>query len=167
MLERFASLRDLPSKARRAWRQTRAYALRTWRNPQKRERIKATATFAFIAAFTVVSLDHLITGGTDWNPDGGQAYAMEISQSFAQPVAPQVQTAELTSLAPAFAEVEETAPVDYSYTTETLLGGPDADLPTYRPFADGFTDAADKPVTEDYAGAASAAVTGSKATSGN
>ncbi|MFO1016311.1 MAG: hypothetical protein U1E03_01865 [Hyphomonadaceae bacterium] len=167
MIERFASLRDLPSKAHRAWRQTRAYALRTWRNPEKRERIKATTTFAFIAAFTVVSLDHLITGGTDWNPDGGQAYAMEVSRSFAQPVAPQVQTAELTSLAPVLAETEEPEPVDYSYTTETLLGGPDTELPTYRPFADGFTDAADKALTADYAGAASAAVTGSKAAPAN
>lgn len=99
---------------------------RSWRRAVREERILATATFALIFATTVSCLDALVTGaGPDWNP-GGEAYAMEVESRTVEPV-----RAAPLSLAPI---VLETASVqaDYSFTTEVLLGGPDAVEPAPR-----------------------------------
>lgn len=111
-------------------------ARRIWRNPAKRDRVKAHLAFLLIFAFVVSSVDYLITGGPDWNP-AGDAYAMEMTgpRSYATPV-----SAEPTALAAETEETELMAEVDYSFTTETLLGGPDTILAAAR--ADGGKDAA-------------------------
>lgn len=126
---------------RQRLRDARAWGLKIWRVPAKRERIKAFTTFAFIFAFAAGSLDYLITGGPDWNPDGGQAYASEY-------VAPRIARAAFVEAAviappPALPEAE-VLDADYRYTSETLLGGPETVLASFEPFADNFTSAADK-----------------------
>lgn len=85
-----------------------------------RERALASAVFAGIFAFGVVSLDYLITGGPDWNPGAmGQAYAMELSpHHFAATQTPADRSGSPPPLRPT---VEE---IDYSVPTEVLLGGP-------------------------------------------
>lgn len=128
MLERF-SLHRLNLSARFAAarvgvRNARAWVLKLWRNPQRRERLEARATFAFIAAFTIFSVDYLITGGPDWNP-GGEAYAMEmVSPTRAPTYWPEALPVEPLPER----EAEIVAAVDYSFTSEVLLGGPQATL---------------------------------------
>lgn len=97
------------------------FIARAWRRAARREGVLATATFALIFASTISSLDAVFTGAApDWN-DGGVAYAMEAPARLApsEPVA----RAQPLSLAPLAAPAAE--PVDYSFTTEELLGGPD------------------------------------------
>ena len=105
-------------------------ARRIWRDPAKRDRVKAHLAFVLIFGFVVSSVDYLITGGPDWNP-AGEAYAMEMRgpRSYAAPV-----RAEPTALT-ATAEQEAAAveAIDYSFTTETLLGGPDTVLANSAP----------------------------------
>lgn len=92
---------------------------RSWRRAVREERILATATFALIFATTLSCLDALVTGaGPDWNP-GGEAYAMEIESRTVEPV-----RAAPMSLAPIV--LETAAEADFNFTTEVLLGGPDA-----------------------------------------
>lgn len=133
----FERLGELTQRVRRTWRNSRAWGLRTWRNPTKRERVKATATFAFIFAFAVGSMDYLITGGPDWNPDGGQAYASE----YVAPVRLSFATAEAAPLEPppTLAEIDAKS-VDYSFTSEDLLGGPvtSAAFDGFDPFVNAF-----------------------------
>jgi hypothetical protein len=111
-------------------RRVRDWVWNAWRHPARRERVKATAAFAFIVAFTAGSIDYLITGGPDWNP-GGEAYAMEAPQPRVLAAA-----APATLSLPAPPGLTPAAPleIDYSWTSEELLGGPDAAAPVI--FAD-------------------------------
>jgi len=105
-------------------------ARRIWRDPAKRDRVKAHLAFVLIFGFVVSSVDYLITGGPDWNPTG-EAYAMEMPgpRNYAAPT-----RAEPTNLA---ATTEEQAAlieeIDYSFTAETLLGGPETVLANSAP----------------------------------
>lgn len=119
-------------------------ARRIWQSDEKRDRVKMHMAFALVLALLVTGTDYVITGGVEWNP-GGEAYAMEMPQSQtrgelvvrAGPLPPTTDAKD--------AEWIEIAPIDYSFTTETLLGGPDTVLAAYEPFADGITRDADKP----------------------
>lgn len=93
-----------------------------WRDPVRRDRMKARAAFAFIALFTVASIDYLITGGPEWNPGAGEAHAMALphSQRVSAPAPAPVIIVE----APPTLTVAHVEP-DYSFTDEILLGGPE------------------------------------------
>ncbi|UPT64367.1 MAG: hypothetical protein M0D54_07495 [Hyphomonadaceae bacterium JAD_PAG50586_4] len=144
MFERISLPRKPLVRARAVARRLGRHARAFWAVPANRERSKASAVFAAIFAFTAVGVDYVVTGGPDWNP-GGVAYAMEISQTQtrgdlvvrAGPLAPTQTTEEDAWI--------EIGLIDYSFTTETLLGGPDTVLASYEPFADGITRNADKP----------------------
>ncbi|MBY0565294.1 MAG: hypothetical protein K2P58_14065 [Hyphomonadaceae bacterium] len=87
-----------------------------------RERTLSHAAFAAIFAFGVVAIDRIITGGADWQFGPDQAYAMAPSPS------PVFMPVEHRASPPAVADEEPAAEaiveVDYSFTTEVLLGGP-------------------------------------------
>lgn len=138
MLKRF----NIGRAARNTIERAAKRAQRIWRSPEKRDRVKMHLAFALVFALLVTGTDYVITGGVEWNP-GGEAFAMEMPQT-AQSAEPVVRAGPLP---PAAAEEEfvELAPIDYSFTTETLLGGPDTVLAEYRPFADGVTREPDKP----------------------
>ena len=120
MLDRSRFLAALRS-ARRLARRTHAHALRIWRDPARRERAAAQATFALIAVCTLASVDYLIAGGgPDWNPVGA-AYALEAPPSRVAAVSAPVIAAEAPPPLPA----AKPDPADYSVTAEVLLGGPE------------------------------------------
>ena len=124
MLDRSRFLGALRS-ARRLAQRAHAHILRVWRDPVRRDRIAAKATFALIAAFTLGSIDFLIAGGgPDWNPVGA-AYAMEAP-------APRLATASAPFVVvetPPTLFAAKPDPTDYSVAAEELLGGPlSADL---------------------------------------
>ncbi|MGE0739836.1 MAG: hypothetical protein AB7O98_00725 [Hyphomonadaceae bacterium] len=94
------------------------------RDPKKRERFWAASTFAIIFTVFAGGVDYVLSGGPEWNPGAAAA-----------PYVPEVQ--RVVVAAQAAAEVELPAPVepivvhqiaDYSFTTETLLGGPELAL---------------------------------------
>ena len=111
-------------------------AHRIWQSPEKRDRVKMHLAFALIFAFVVSGTDYVVTGGPEWNP-GGEAYAMEMPQSQtradlvvrAGPLPP-TQQADAK-------ELEEIPAIDYSFTTEALLGGPEMVLAENEPAANG------------------------------
>lgn len=111
---------SLPRYAQTAHR----YVTNSWRRAVHQERILATTTFALIFATTLTCVDFLITGAPDWNP-GGEAYAMEpVRRVAAAPVVDELKTPELVTLTAAAIERR----VDYSYTDQVLLGGPDTEF---------------------------------------
>lgn len=84
------------------------------------------ATFAFIGLFAVGSVDAIITGRADFAP--GSAYAAEYQAvHVAAPAPVEVAAAEEPKPDNA-AKSAEGAPIDYSFTTEVLLGGPELEL---------------------------------------
>jgi len=88
-----------------------------------RERIACVGAFAFIFTFFVGSVDAIVTGAADWNPG---AEAAEMPAAYTQLVdytPPQFTDAEAP---PEAGEASEL--VDYSFTTEVLLGGPETVL---------------------------------------
>lgn len=115
--------REIGSRARSAVRHARVWLWRFKRSPERRDRAAAFATFAFIGVFTLGSIDAVITGGADF--DSGDAYAMDYSsERVAAPTlaaAPVVEPQASAETVKAVA-VEE---IDYSFTTEELLGGPE------------------------------------------
>lgn len=116
------------------------FVTNSWRRAVHQERILATTTFALIFATTLTCVDFLITGAPDWNP-GGEAYAMEpVRRVAAAPVSEEeLKTPEVVTLTTALVERR----IDYSYTSEVLLGGPDADFMSSAKFE---LDAAPAPV---------------------
>ena len=123
MIERLDLIgRAAALEVQNAWKRAGKRARRIWRDPAKRDRVKAHLAFVLIFGFVVSSVDYLITGGPDWNP-AGEAYAMEMRgpRSYAAPVRAEQTTLTATTEEEA-ALAEE---VDYSFTTETLLGAPD------------------------------------------
>lgn len=117
-------VRELGPRTIKALRHARVGLWRFKRNPAQRDRAAMYATFAFIGFFAVGSVDAIITGRADFAPHA--AYAAEYRPtSFAAP-APVVTTAAVEE--PATVEALKVTEVDYSFTTETLLGGPVMEL---------------------------------------
>lgn len=145
MTERFSTLR-FATAALAGARGGAGVIARAWRKVARHEGVVATATFAVIFASAISGLDAVFTGNApDWN-DGGVAYAIEapLHPGASEPVV-RAQPLSLAPLAPSAA-----APIDYSFTTEELLGGPD----------DAFAPAqvAAKPAPEDFAASVSATI---------
>lgn len=85
------------------------------------------ATFAFIGLFAIGSVDAIITGGADFAP--GQAYAAEFRPTRVTPVAqPAAEILAAEEEAAAAEALKSAGEVDYSFTTEELLGAPEAEL---------------------------------------
>ena len=107
--------------ARNAWRRARVSLWRFKRSPEQQDRATAAATFAFIGLFAITSVDAIVTGGADF-VRGDDAYAMEF-QAPAANARPQPALVPEAVDAPSADEplVEE---IDYSFTSEVLLGGP-------------------------------------------
>jgi hypothetical protein len=115
------SLRGFVVGVRTLTRRARVVAWRFKRNSVLRDRTARNVTFALLAAFTIASVDYLVTGGPEWNP--GEAYAMPMPQT---PQARTVQRATTPVVEPLpVIEPAELETIDYSVTTETLLGGPE------------------------------------------
>jgi hypothetical protein len=149
-------LREAGPRARTAFRHARVWLWRFKRSPEQRDRAAAMTTFAFIGLFALGSVDAIVTGGADFGP--GNAYAGEYSSPrIIAPAAASAPTVET----PVEAEAQKTvAPehVDYSFTTEELLGGPEPLLAiSGEPMAEGFVIDGEKPfqTLEPVAGAAS------------
>lgn len=109
-----------------------ANAVALSRDADVRERFWAAGAFALIFFAFAASVDYLISGGPDWNPTPSEAYAAALPHAApaASPVVV-VTTAALEAKAAAEEALEEplVEEIDYSVTTETLLGGPDTILP--------------------------------------
>jgi len=116
--------REIGLRLHMAFRRTRAALWRFKRSPAQQDRAAMVATFAFIGLFAVGSVDAIITGGADFAP--GSAYAAEYHpQRVVQPEAAPAPVVEVASTEAASKAVAE---LDYSFTTETLLGGPELEL---------------------------------------
>lgn len=114
--------REIGPRARTAWRHARVAVWRFKRSPEQQDRASMIATFAFIGVFAVGSVDAIITGGADFHV--ANAYAGEMP---APARVVQHQSAETAAeLIEATAEIKPATKenVDYSFTTEELLGGP-------------------------------------------
>lgn len=110
-------------RARTALRHARVWLWRFKRSPEQRDRAAAFATFAFIGLFALASFDAVVTGGADF--DAGDAYAMSYASERViapTPAPAPVVEPEAPEEAVKAVVVEE---IDYSYTTEELLGGPE------------------------------------------
>jgi hypothetical protein len=109
--------------ARLARRKGRQIYERVRTDAAVRDRIACVSAFAFIFTFFVGSVDAIVTGAADWNPG---AEAAEMPRAYAQHV-----DYVLPAFSDAEAPPEEAQAIaleDYSFTTETLLGGPDTGL---------------------------------------
>jgi hypothetical protein len=117
-------LRETGPRAHRAFRHARVGLWRFKRSPEQQDRAAMVATFAFIGVFSFGSIDAIITGGADFGI--GSAYAVEM------PAGTRIVRPQVTTPAPVIEAFEEAAPtkaaedesVDYSFTTEELLGAP-------------------------------------------
>lgn len=119
----FAELaRKIGKHARAAFRHARVGVWRFKRSPELRDRAAAFASFAFIGLFAIASVDAVVTGGADFDP--GTAYAMDYPAAHVITPAPApAVTAEPETPAETAKTVAEE--IDYSFTTEDLLGGPE------------------------------------------
>jgi hypothetical protein len=116
-----------------AFRRARVALWRFKRSPEQRDRASMIATFAFIGVFALGSVDAIITGGADFGIGAAYASEMPASTRIVRPQAtipPPVVVEALEDVAAAKAVENEN--VDYSFTTEELLGGP---LPTIEDLA--------------------------------
>lgn len=127
MLESLRALHPLMAALGRAWRRLHRYYRTLRHDPAARDRAAAVSTFAFIFAFAVLSVDYVVTGGPDWNPDAEAAELPAAYTRVAVPPPPRLPHAA----PPERPAVVEPAEVDYSLTTEDLLGGPGTDLASY------------------------------------
>lgn len=109
-----------------AFRRARVGLWRFKRNPEQQDRAAMLATFAFIGVFAVGSVDAIITGGADFAP--GSAYAAEYTPAHVSTTAPAAVAAAEEPKPEDAAKTAATANIDYSFTTETLLGGPELEL---------------------------------------
>ena len=120
-------VRELGPRAVTAFRHARVGLWRFKRNPEQRDRAAKYATFAFIGLFAVGSVDAIVTGGADFAPHS--AYAAEYRPTIIAAAAPASAPAEIELPATEDAALKATE-VDYSFTTETLLGAPEAEVLT-------------------------------------
>ncbi|MBL8545723.1 MAG: hypothetical protein JNL81_04625 [Hyphomonadaceae bacterium] len=118
-------VRDIGPRAQLAFRHARVGLWRFKRSPEQRDRAAKYATFAFIGLFAIGSVDAIVTGGADFGPHS--AYAAEYRPVRVVPAAPVTAPADVELPAVADAALKATE-VDYSFTTETLLGEPEAEL---------------------------------------
>lgn len=109
-----------------AFRHARAGLWRFKRSPERQDRAAMVATFAFIGLFAIGSVDAIVTGGADFTP--GSAYAAEYRPTRVMtPAAPRIEAPAVEAAAPD--EVLKTAEnTNYAFTTEVLLGEPEAEL---------------------------------------
>lgn len=80
------------------------------------------ATFAFIGVFALGSVDAIITGGADLHVASAYAGEMPAPARMVQP-RPAETAADLVEPAPEIKPATKEN-IDYSFTTEELLGGP-------------------------------------------
>ena len=127
MFESLRALHPLIAALGRAWRRLQRLYRTLRDDAAARDRAAAVSTFAFIFAFAVLSVDYVVTGGPDWNPD---AEAAELPAAYTRAaVSPPPRLSDAAQREqPA---VVEPAEIDYSFTTEDLLGGPGTDLASY------------------------------------
>ena len=114
-------LRTALTYARLARRKGRQVYQRVRTDAAVRDRIACVSAFAFIFTFFIGSVDAIVTGGADFNAG---AEAAEMPRAYVQHVnytPPVFQDAEAPPEA-----LEAIELVDYSFTTEVLLGGPEA-----------------------------------------
>lgn len=116
-----------------AFRHGRAALWRFKRSPERQDRAAMFATFAFIAVFAVGSVDAIITGGADFTP--GTAYAAEYAAHRVTATTLPVPAAELLTTEEVTPEdaLKSAGEIDYSFTTEVLLGGPEESLAIAEP----------------------------------
>jgi hypothetical protein len=116
-------LRIALTYARLARRSARRIYQRVRTDAAVRDRIACVSAFAFVFTFFIGSVDAIVTGAADFNPG---AEAAEMPRTHVQHVTytpPVFQDAEAPP--EAFEAIEL---VDYSFTNETLLGGPETML---------------------------------------
>lgn len=113
--------REIGPRLHTAFRQGRVALWRFKRNPQQQDRVAMVATFAFIGLFAVGSVDAIVMGRADFAP--GSAYAAEYRPERMVTLAP-VVTAPVEETVTETALKSAESGVDYSFTTEILLGGP-------------------------------------------
>lgn len=110
----------------RTLRRLRVAAWRFKRSPEQQDRAAMYATFAFIGLFAVGSVDAVVTGGADFAP--GSAYAAEYRATQISARAAPLSAAAEESKPADTAKSAEGAAIDYSTTTEVLLGGPEIEI---------------------------------------
>jgi len=118
--------REIGPRLHMAFRRARVGLWRFKRSPAQQDRAAMVATFAFIGLFAVGSVDAIITGGADFAP--GSAYAAEYTPARVASPAPATVAAAEEPKEDNTAKTAVTANIDYSFTTETLLGGPELDM---------------------------------------
>lgn len=140
--------REIGPRLHMAFRRARIALWRFKRSPAQQDRAAMLASFAFIGIFAIGSVDAIITGRADFAP--GSAYAAEYHPaSVASAQAP----IALASAEAAEAEVaiKSAEAIDYSFTTETLLGGPELELVAMPLFEDVMAEGAKTPLPEPVA----------------
>lgn len=105
-----------------AFRKARVALWQFKRSPEQQDRAAMVATFAFISLFAIGSVDAIITGGADFAP--GSAYAAEYRPARVATVTPLAASVAAEDAAPT-ADLKSVGEVDYSFTNEELLGGPE------------------------------------------
>lgn len=142
MQHRFAAVRAAAGKTARRLGRRAARRLRgLWTGagrlvrevrtePAAQERAAAAAVFATIFAVLVGGVDYLVTGGPSWNPAAAAAPSVAVTRVDAP-----AWSAEPAAL-PQRPAVEA-AEIDYSFTDETLLGGPEVVLAAAEQAASG------------------------------
>lgn len=107
-----------------AFRKARVALWRFKRSPDQQDRAAMVATFAFIGLFAIGSVDAIITGGADFAP--GSAYASEYRPVRVAPVAqPAAESVTVEEDVASAETLKSAGEIDYSFTTEELLGGPE------------------------------------------
>lgn len=120
-----------------AFRKARVALWQFKRSPEQQDRAAMVATFAFISLFAIGSVDAIVTGGADFAP--GSAYAAEFRPTRIAPVAAPAEAAALEETA-STADMKSAGEIDYSFTTEELLGGPEPVLAIVEePAVEGFS----------------------------
>jgi hypothetical protein len=145
-------VREIGPRLLTAFRKARIALWRFKRSPEQQDRAAMVATFAFIGVFAIGSVDAIVTGGADFAP--GSAYAAEFTPTRIIPAA----TPAIEPVAVEEAALTETAKgageMDYRFTLEILLGGPEEELAAAEePAAEGFAfDAEKREALEPIAG---------------
>ncbi|MEQ1820113.1 MAG: hypothetical protein ABL871_16035 [Terricaulis sp.] len=117
-------VREIGPRLHTAFRKARVALWRFKRSPEQQDRAAMVATFAFIGLFAIGSVDAIITGGADFAP--GSAYAAEYRPARVMPTsAPSTETLAVEEDVDANEALKSAGEIDYSFTTEELLGGPE------------------------------------------
>lgn len=117
-------VREIGPRLHMAFRKARVALWRFKRNPDQQDRAAMVATFAFIGLFAIGSVDAIITGGADFAP--GSAYAAEYRPARVTPTAaPATATLAVEEDVASAETLKSAGEIDYSFTTEELLGGPE------------------------------------------